>query len=87
MNTNKNNGSRAAVIWAILEDVARRQEETEQLLEKVARGQEETDRQMKETDRRLSKQFGDMGNRFGEVIEHNYPDHTKYDVCINTLCN
>ena len=74
---NTNNGSRAAVIWAILEDVARGQKETDQLLEKIARRQEETarrqketDRQMKETDRRLSKQFGDMGNRFGEVIEH-----------------
>ncbi|MDR3020157.1 MAG: DUF3782 domain-containing protein [Treponema sp.] len=46
-------------VWAMFQEIARRQEET-------ARRQEETDRQMKETDRRI----GELGNRFGELAEH-----------------
>jgi hypothetical protein len=46
-------------VMAILDRVAKRQEET-------AKRQEETDRQMQETDRRLGK----LGNRFGEVVEY-----------------
>jgi len=46
-------------VWAALQEIARRQEETD-------RQMKETDRQMKETDRRLGK----LGNRMGEIVEH-----------------
>ena len=64
-----------------MEETDRRMKETDRLMEEAARRQKETDRmikeashqtslQMKKTFRRLEKQFGDMGNRFGDVIEH-----------------
>jgi hypothetical protein len=46
-------------VWAMLQEVAKRQEETD-------RQMKETDRQMKETDRRLGK----LGVRMGEIVEH-----------------
>jgi hypothetical protein len=53
-------------VMAILDRVAKRQEETAKRQEETARRQEATDRQMQETDRRLGK----LGNRFGEVVEY-----------------
>jgi uncharacterized coiled-coil DUF342 family protein len=53
-------------IWAILERVAKTQEET-------ALQMKETDRRMKETDQRIddyNKRFGEFTNRFGEVVEY-----------------
>ena len=46
-------------VWAALK-------ETDQIVKEVAQAQKETDRQMKKTDRKI----GDLGNRFGEVIEY-----------------
>jgi predicted transcriptional regulator len=43
-------------VWAALQEVAKRQEET--------------DRQMKERAERLDKQLGKLGNRMGEIIEY-----------------
>jgi hypothetical protein len=43
-------------VWAILQEVGKKQEETV--------------RQMQETDRRLDKQLGKLGNRMGEIIEY-----------------
>jgi hypothetical protein len=67
-------------VWATLDRITERQEETAhrqeatdlrmmetaRRQEETARRQEETDRQMKETDRRIGK----LGNRFGEVVEY-----------------
>jgi len=43
-------------VWAILQEVGKKQEETA--------------RQMRETDRRLDKQLGKLGNRIGEIVEY-----------------
>jgi len=50
-------------VWAILQEVGKKQEE-------LAESQKETDRQMKESAARLDKQLGKLGNRMGEIVEH-----------------
>jgi hypothetical protein len=54
---------------AIVEGIAQRQEETDQmisrLIKETAQRQKEIDRQMKETDKKISK----LGSRFGEAVE------------------
>ena len=43
------------------------------ILQEVAKSQRETDRQMKETDRQIqlfNKQFGELNNRFGDIVEY-----------------
>jgi hypothetical protein len=53
-------------VWAALDRLTERQEET-------ARQMKETDRQMKETDRQMkeyNRRFGDFTRRFGEVVEY-----------------
>jgi len=50
-------------VWAILQEVGKKQEE-------LAKSQKETARQMQETDRRLDKQLGKLGNRIGEIVEY-----------------
>jgi hypothetical protein len=50
-------------VWAILQEVGKKQEE-------LAESQKETDRQMKENAARLDKQLGKLGNRMGEMIEY-----------------
>jgi hypothetical protein len=64
-------------IWAMLRETARRQEETAQQMKETDRRMKETDRrmeetarQMKETDKRLDKQLGNLGNRFGDMVEY-----------------
>jgi len=67
-------------VWAILQDVGKKQEElvesqkeTDRLIKETRESQKETARQMKETDRkiaRVSKQMGDLHNSFGEMAEH-----------------
>jgi hypothetical protein len=71
-------------IWEILqrttrivEETARRQEETDKQIKETARRQEETDKQMKESNKRmeesskrLDKHLGKLGNRFGEMVEY-----------------
>ena len=70
-------------VWAILQETARRQEETFRGIEELKESQKETDRQMKETDRiikesqketdrkmeKTARQIGKLGNRFGEMVE------------------
>jgi hypothetical protein len=59
MNTNANtseNPQSAAEVWALFK-------ETDRKLQDLAQ-------QMKESARRLDKQFGKLGNRFGDVVEH-----------------
>ena len=46
-------------VWALIQEVAKRQEETDRIVK-------ETARQMKETDKRL----GSLNNRFGEIVEY-----------------
>ena len=53
-------------VWAVLQEVAKRQEETAKRQEETARRQEENAQQMKE----YNKRFGDFTNRFGEVVEY-----------------
>jgi len=50
-------------VWAILQEVGKKQEE-------LTESQKETARQMKETDRRLDKQLGKLDNRMGKIIEY-----------------
>jgi predicted transcriptional regulator len=50
-------------VWAILQEVGKKQEE-------LAESQKETARQMQETDRRLDKQLGKLGNQMGEIVEY-----------------
>ncbi|MDR0628110.1 MAG: DUF3782 domain-containing protein [Treponema sp.] len=53
-------------VWAALMEDRQQMKETD-------RQMKETDRQMKETDRQmkaLQKSMGNLGNRFGELIEH-----------------
>jgi len=63
-----------ATVWKALQEVAERQRETDRQMKETERiikeSAKETDRQMKETDRRLDKKLGDLGDRFGEMIEH-----------------
>ena len=61
--TQKANPPSFETVWAILQEVGRKQEET-------ARQMRETDRKMQETDRRLDKQLGRLGNRMGEIVEY-----------------
>jgi hypothetical protein len=51
-------------VWAMFQEVAERQKETD-------RQMKETDRKMKETDRQISK----LGGRFGEMVEHLVAPH------------
>jgi hypothetical protein len=44
----------------------RQMKETDRLIKELREDSKETDRRMKETDRRI----GDLGNRFGELVEH-----------------
>jgi len=67
-------------VWAVLQEVAERQKETDRIVKENAERQKETDRQMretalqmKETDRQIkdfNKRFGEFTNRFGEVVEY-----------------
>ena len=67
-------------VWAALQETDRQMKETDRMVKEVAQAQKETDRQMKETaeaqketDRQMKKtdrKIGDLGNRFGEVIEY-----------------
>jgi len=64
-------------VWAILQEVGKKQEELVESQKETARHIEETDRILKENSERLdrkmarvSKQMGDLHNRFGEMAEH-----------------
>ena len=54
----------------IIKENAQAIKETFQAIEETDRQMKETDRQMKETDKRLDKQLGNLGNRFGEMVEY-----------------
>jgi len=68
-------------VWAILQEVGKKQGELAESQKETARQMMETDREMKEsaarldrqmqeTDRRLDKQLGKLGNRMGEIVEY-----------------
>ena len=64
-------------VWAILQEVGKKQEELVESQKETARHIEETDRILKENSERLdrkmarvSKQMGDLHNSFGEMAEH-----------------
>jgi hypothetical protein len=61
-------------VWAILQEVGKKQEETARQMKETDRKMQESaarlDRQMKETDRRLDKQLGRLDNRMGKIIEY-----------------
>jgi hypothetical protein len=67
-------------VWATIQEVAERQKETDRLMKENAERQKETDRLFKETDlqfKEAAKQHkkteqivGNLGNRFGELVEH-----------------
>jgi len=52
-------------VWAILQEVGKKQEELAESQKDTDRLMKETYRQMKDTDRRLGK----LGNRFGDMVE------------------
>ena len=57
----------------VLETINRigiKQEETDRIIKETAQQMKETDRQMKENAKRTDKMIGDLGNRFGEMVEH-----------------
>jgi predicted AAA+ superfamily ATPase len=59
-------------VWALLQEVGRKQEENALQLKENAAQQKETDRQMKETSRKineLGKQMGGLHNSLGALIE------------------
>ena len=60
-------------VWATLDRITQRQEETDRIAKENAESQKETDRQMKETDRIVkenARQIGKLGKRFGDVVEY-----------------
>jgi hypothetical protein len=68
-------------VWAILQEVGKKQEELAEIQKETARQMKETDREMKQSaarlDRemkqsatRLDKQLGKLGNRMGEIVEY-----------------
>ena len=52
-------------VWAILQETAKSQRETEQIVKEVAQSQKETDRQIKE----LQKTVGGITNNQGSFAE------------------
>ena len=54
-------------VWAAIMELRESQAETGR---QIKESQEETDRQMKKSARRLDKKLGELGDRFGEMIEH-----------------
>jgi Holliday junction resolvase len=54
-------------VWAVLQEVAERQRETERIMKENA---ERFDQRMKESEKRFDKQMGKFGNRLGEIIEY-----------------
>jgi hypothetical protein len=68
-------------VWAALMENREQFKETDRKIQEVAERQKENARQLKETerimkekaeqlDKRLDKQLGKLGNRFGELVEH-----------------
>jgi len=67
-------------VWAILQEVGKKQKElaesqkeTDRLIKETDRQMKETDRQMKETDRQMKetdRRLGKLTGRMGEVVEH-----------------
>jgi hypothetical protein len=74
------NSPNPETIWALLQEVAKNQKETDRQMKETDRQMKETDRQMKETDRQMKetdkqmketdKRLGKLVNRFGEVVEY-----------------
>jgi len=56
-------------VWAILQEVGKKQAELAESQKETDRQMQETERQMKESAKRLDKQLGKLGNRMGEVVE------------------
>jgi len=60
-------------VWAILQEVAQSQKETDRQMkettQRIEESQKETDRLLKKSIAEYDKRFGDMDNRFGEVVE------------------
>ena len=60
-------------VWAILQEVGRKQEENAQGMIELRESQKETDRIVKETARQMKetdKRLGSLNNRFGEIVEY-----------------
>ncbi|GHT54885.1 hypothetical protein FACS1894109_00360 [Spirochaetia bacterium] len=53
-------------VWALFQEIGRKQEENARQIKETDRQMKETDRQMKETDKRV----GALTNRLGEISEH-----------------
>jgi hypothetical protein len=53
-------------VWAMFQDIAERQKETDRIVKEVAEEHRKTER----TVDRVSKQMGDLHNSFGELAEH-----------------
>ena len=71
-------------VWALIRELTESQKETDRQIKETNKQMQETDRQMQETDKRMqetdkrmdelwkktNKTLGDLGIRFGEVVEH-----------------
>ena len=52
-----------------IKETDRQRKETDREIKEIWQRMDKRDREMKETNKRLGKQLGELGNRFGEVIE------------------
>jgi hypothetical protein len=60
-------------VWAMFQETAQRQKETDQLIKETAQRQKETDRLLKQN----QKMMGDLGKKFGTIIEHMFIPNLK----------
>jgi len=75
--TQTTNSPSFETVWATLDRIAKRQEETDRLLEETFRGIEELKESQKETERIIkesavdsNRRLGELTNRFGEIVEY-----------------
>jgi hypothetical protein len=57
-------------VWAVLQEVAASQAETDRLIKETRESQKETDRIVRENAKQQDKQIGKLGKRMGEAIEY-----------------
>jgi hypothetical protein len=57
-------------VWALIRELTESQKETDRQLQETAAQMKETDRQMREQWKKTNKALGDLGLRFGEIVEH-----------------
>jgi len=67
--TKKTNAPNFDTVWAVLQEIAESQKETDRILKETAERQKETDRILSEKSMELNKKIGALTNLFGEIDE------------------